>query len=485
MRTLSPLLVLALLVGAIVVTVIAACPQRECELSRNCPVGEICTADGRCEPSTTPPDGPPIDAGPLGPRPDGGPDADGGPNEILRVPLVEQLNAPVTAILVDPQDAATALVATWSGGGALDEVGELDIAGHQMSSSPRFDFNNISGGCDVDEMHWFADQGPLQLPQGHELWFSCAVGGGAVLHYTNLEFARSYRDSALDQIDLVTFVDSGEDTNGDARVVFAERGGNELKVVRFEPTDQESAARGLEDVGDDVELDAIAGLWTVIESDTRMGDVVLVFDRGGGGALPRLVPVQRNYGELTWHGPPITNSDLEIITLPAATHGVLFREDPGIPDPHQLTTDQADEDIPNVLVTMPTEGNGGRALFFRYERENGRDLAATPPTSGFPEVSLGGTNMPSTVPGASAKLFLRETTVGDVGFAYVLPTAACGFWIPLPGDQADDVTNDVGRGAFQSYTDTPSAVVPLSSTRMLIGFSNRSEIHQVGFSPDF
>lgn len=481
MRTVSPYLLLAAFVGAIGVTAVAGCPQRECELDRNCPVGEICKEGGVCEPFT-PPVGPPIDAGPIGPGRDGGPDVDGGPNENLRVPLVEQVNAPVTAILHDPRDATTALVATWSSGGLLDEVGELAIATHQMASSPRYDFNNITGGCDVDEMHWFADQGALQLPQGDELWFSCAVGGGAVVHYGDLEFARSYRDATLDQIDLVTFVDSGDDTNGDARVVFAARGGTELKVVRFEPTDQESAARGLEDVGDDVEFDAIAGLWTVATNDTRLGDVVLVFDRGGSGALPRLVPVQRNHGELTWHGPPILNSDLEAITLPEATHGALFRGNPGIPDPHQLTTSAADEDVPNVLITMPTQGSGGRALFFRYERESGSDLSATSPVSGFPEVDLAGTAVPATTPSATAKLFLTETATG---VAYVLPTAAIGFWIPLPSEQGDDVTNDVRRGAFQSTSDVPSAVLPVSDSRLLIGFANRNEIHQVGFSADF
>ncbi|MCC7072116.1 MAG: hypothetical protein IT383_12380 [Deltaproteobacteria bacterium] len=484
MRTLSPPLVLAAMLCAMGAIVVAACPQRECELDRNCPVGEVCGVGGVCVPET-PPDTPLIDAGPIGPGDDGGPGADGGPNGNLRVPVVEQLNAPVTAIFQDPQDATTALVATWSSGGSLDEVGELDLGTHRMASSPRFDFNNISGGCDVDEMHWFADQAPLQLPRGDELWFSCSVGGGAVLHYDDLQFAQSYRDAALDQIDLVTFVDSGDDTNGDARVVFAERGSDELKVVRFEPTDQESAARGMEEVTGDVAFDAIAGLWTVATNDTRLGDVVLVFDRGGAGALPRLVPVQRNHGELTWHGPPIANSDIEAITLPEGTHGALFRVNPGIPDPHQLVTSAADEDIPNVLITLPTEGSGGRALFFRYERESGSDLSAASPVSGFPEVDLAGTAVPSTMPSASAKLFLQETAFGAPWFAYVLPNAAIGFSIPLPSEQGDDVTNDVKRGAFQNDNDLPSAFLPLSAGRILIGFSNRNEIHQVGFSADF
>lgn len=486
MRTVSPYLVLAAFVGAIGAVVAAGCPQRECEHVTDCPTGEICVAGGICEVDDHQP--PPYDAGPPGdggPGFDGGPGTDGGPNENLRVPRVEQLNAPVTAIMQDPGDPGVAMVAIWSAGGALDEIGDLDIETNQMSTAPRLDFANIAGGCDVDEMHWFADQSPLQLPQGDEYWFSCAVGGGGVVYYTSLTFSRSYRDPALDQIDLAALVDSADDTNGDARVVFAERGDSELKIVRFEPTDQESAPRGMEPFVGDVQFDAISGIWTVVEGDTRIGDLVLVFDRGATGSPPRLVPVQRHWADMNWHGPPLVNTPMDIITLPEGTHGALFREDPGIPDPDQLTTSAADEDIPNVLITMPTEGAGGAALFFRYERENGRDLSTSSPLSGFPQVSLGGANIPSTLPLPEQKLLLRETRFGGVAFAYLLTNAAVGFFIPLPSDQNDDVTNDIKRGAFQSVTDLPSAFLPVSSSRMLIGFSNRDEIHQVGFSAQF
>ncbi|OGQ18742.1 MAG: hypothetical protein A2138_04020 [Deltaproteobacteria bacterium RBG_16_71_12] len=487
MRTLSPYVVLTALVGAIGAVVVAGCPQAECEHLTDCPLGEVCVAGGTCEVDNRPPP-PPYDAGPPGdggPGFDAGPDNDGGPNENLREPLIEYLNAAVTAIRQDPGDPGVATVATWSTGG-LDEIGDLEIATNRMSSSPRLDFNNIAGGCDVDEVHWFADAAPLQLPQGDEYWYSCEVGGGAVLHYTDLAFAQSYRDAALDQIDLAAFVDSAGDTNGDARVVFAERGGSELKIVRFEPTDQESAPRGMEAFIGDVQFDAIAGIWTLVEGDNQLGDMVLVFDRGAGGSLPRLVPVQRHWADLSWHGPPFMGTtDLDIITLPEGTHGALFREDPGIPDPHQLTTGAADQDIPNVLITLPTEVAGGAALFLRYERENGRDLNTLSPVSGFPQISLGGANMPSTLPAASDKLLLRETDFDGPAFAYVLPTVAVGFSIPLPSDQSDDVTNDVKRGAFDNYMDVPSAFLPVSAGRMLIGFSNRNEIHQVGFSADF
>ena len=486
MRTLSPALVLAAMVAAITGVVVAGCPQRECTYLTDCPPGELCDSTGTCVIDTSVPP-PPHDGGPGGdggPGYDAGPGNDGGVNENLRVPRVEQLNAPVTAILQDPTDATKAWVAMYSSGGGLDEIGELDIAAHHMAGAPLLDFANIAGGCEVDEMHFFADAAPLQLPQDDEYWFSCSMGGGALIYYTGLTFSRSYRDATIDQIDLMAVVESGNDTNGDVRVVFAERGDTELKAVRFEPTDQESAPRGLEPITD-VEFDAIAGIFKVVQDDSDIGDVVLVFDRGGGGSLPRLVPVQRNHGQLSWHGPPIVNSEIDTITLPDGTHGALFREVPGIPDPSQLTTSAADEDVPNVLITMPIDGVGGSALFFRYERENGRDLNTTSPVSGFPRVQLSGADIPATLPAAQDELFLQETSFGAPAFAYVLCNAAVGFSIPLPTEQGDDVTNAVKRGSFQNTDDLPSALLPVSATRMLIGFSNRNEIHQVGFSDQF
>lgn len=487
MRTLSPPVVLAAMVAAIVGVAVTGCPERECTHLTDCPSGQLCDSTGTCVVDNSVPP-PPYDGGPGGdggPGFDAGPGSDGGVNENLRVPLVEQLNASVIAIMEAPGDPATALVATYNSGGGLDEVGELDIATHQMAGSPWVDFANIGGGCYVDEMHFFADSGAVQLPQADEYWFSCSAGGGALIYYTGLTFSRSYRDPLIDQIDLVSFVDSGDDTNGDARVVFAERGGTELKVVRFEPTDQESAPRGIEPVAADVEFDAIAGIFKVVEGDNQRGDIVLVFDRGGAGALPRLIPIQRNYGQLTWHGPPIVESEIATITLPAGTHGALFREVPGIPEPSNLTTGTADNDIPNVLITLPADTVGGKAIFFRYERENGKDLSVTSIASGFPEVQLGGASMPSTVASATDKLLLRETNFGATAFAYVLTGAAVGFSIPLPSGQGDDVTNDVARGAFQSTSDRPTALLPVSASRMLIGFGNKNEIHQVGFSDQF
>lgn len=483
MRALSPLLVLLALAGTLLTVVAVGCPAPECAHLLDCPQGEVCDSTGTCVPDTSiDVDGGPRDGGVVGQ--DGGPD-DGGVNDNLRVPRVEQLNAPVTAILRDPADADRALVATWSPGGTLDEVGELDLTTHQMEGTPRFDFSNISGGCDVDELWFYADQAPLQLPQGDEFWFSCATGGGALIHYTGLAFAQSYRDTAMGDVDLATLVDSAEDTNGDARVVFAERGASELKVVRFEPTDQQLAARDLETVDAALTFDAIAGIFTVVEGHAQLGDIVLVFDRGGAGGQPRLVPVQRNIGQLEWHGPPMLNSDLDTITLPTGTHGALFRSAPGIPDPTNLTTGNADNNVPNVLITLPTEGSGGEARFFRYERENGKDLNVSSPVSSFPTVRLAGTNMPGSVPEATEELLLQEYDFGGVAFAYVLTHAAVGFVIPLPGAQNDDVTNDVKRGAFESTSDLPSAILPVSAERILIGFTNKDQIHQVGFSSQF
>lgn len=485
MRTLSPLLVLVAMSAALLGVVAVGCPARECEHLTDCPTGELCDPTGTCVPDPTQHI---VDAGPRDggiPGQDAGPGDDGGVVEDLRTPLVEQLNAPVTALMQDPADATTALVATWSTGGGLDEIGELDIVAHQMAGSPRFDFGDIASGCDVDEMHFFADQPPLQLPRGDEFWFSCAVGGGALVHNTEISFAQTYRDAQLDDVDLIAFVDSAEDTNGDARAIFAERGGATLKVVRFEPTDQESAPRGMETVDAALAFEAIAGIWKVVEGDSDLGDIVLVFDRGASGSLPRLVPVQRNNSQLTWHGPPLINSDLDTITLPEGTHGALFREVPGIPDPENLTTNNADDNIPNVMITLPTEGAGGVAKFFRFERENGKDLNTTSMVSGFADARLGGAGMPTSVPSAQDKLLLTELNFGAVEFAYVLPTTAVGFVIPMPTAQNDDVTNDVKRGAFESTGDRPSALLPVSASRLLIGFANKPEIHQVGFSAQF
>jgi hypothetical protein len=485
MRTLSPLLVLAALSAAILSAVVAGCPARECFHLTDCPSGELCDGTGTCVPD----DGPPgVDAGPRdgGVVDDDGGSADGGSGDNLRVPRVEQLNATVTALLRDPADAQTALVATWStGGGGLDEIGALDLDTHQMGATPRFDFTNITGGCDVDELYHYADQAPLQLPQGDEFWFSCANGGGALVHPTGIAFAQSYRDPQLDGMDLAAFVDSGTDTNGDARVVFAERGGTELGVVRFEDTDQELAPRLMDAVDATLTFDAIAGIFTAVEGHDQLGDVVLVFDRGVDGSLPRLVPVQRNYGQLTWHGPPLVSTSLDTITLPEGTHGALFRSDPGLAEPTTLATDSDDNDVPNLLLTLPTEGTGGRAIFLRYERENGKDLNVQGSTSGFPEVSLDGASMPTTVAAAEDELLLEEYNFGTPWFAYVLSNAAIGFSIPLPTAQNDDVTNEVRRGAFESTSDRPVAILPVSATRMLIGFSNKPEIHQVGFSAQF
>lgn len=484
MRTLSPLLVLVALCAAIAATVIAGCPARECLHLTDCPVGEICDGTGTCVPDNGQPG---IDAGPRdgGVVDDDGGSADGGGGDNLRVPRVEQLNAPVTALLRDPADAQSALVATWSSGGGLDEIGVLDLDTHQMATPPRFDFNDITGGCDVDELYHYADQSPLQLPQGDEFWFSCANGGGALVHPTGIGFAQSYRDTQLDGIDLAAFVDSGTDTNGDARVVFAERGGTELKVVRFEDTDQELAPRFMDDVDATLTFDAIAGIFTAVEGHNQLGDVVLVFDRGADAALPRLVPVQRNYGQQSWHGPPLVGTTLDTLTLPEATHGVLFRTDPGLAEPTTLATGSDDNDVPNLLLTLPTVGSGGRALFLRLERENGRDLSVETPVSGFPEVELGGASMPATVAAADEELLLEEYNFGTPWFAYVLSNAAVGFSIPLPAAQNDDVTNEVRRGAFQSTADRPVAILPVSASRILIGFSNKPEIHQVGFSAQF
>ena len=93
--------------------------------------------------------------------------------------------------------------------------------------------------------------------------------------------------------------------------------------------------------------------------------------------------------------------------------------------------------------------------------------------------------MPTTVAAAEDELLLEEYNFGTPWFAYVLSNAAIGFSIPLPTAQNDDVTNEVRRGAFESTSDRPVAILPVSATRMLIGFSNKPEIHQVGFSAQF
>jgi hypothetical protein len=361
--------------------VFSACEEdtRACKNVTDCPSGQSCNRDNVCVDSAEGGEDPGEGEVILGP---GGEGEEGNEGEGDRRQQIFA-QAPTTMLIDDPRDPTKALFTEYQpGGGGLDRVIQLDKATFVPVETPVFNMQNAQppGPCNIDTFQLQAGIAPPNKVD--EFWFSCAAEQGKTRIYYDAFDAQNLGQrggvppaGSSNQLFVAVQSNEAQDDLDFLRFVFTKRGGTTLSAVRINEQDALEEARDAEAITG-VTFSAITQLFFVAEGDPTLGDFILVFDRGGDGDPPRLVPLQRALQDDKWQPAPAPFLPRR---LPNGTEAVVLFGDAIEPDFNGV----ADINQPNVMVIVPTTGT---QYFYNYQKDeffvdgNGNATPSLPPT---------------------------------------------------------------------------------------------------------